>query len=184
MYRVTTVFSGTLITGGGINRLYFADTGGLTAQNAVTAAGNFWNAIRPQMSTSVTWTTQPIVDVMDPVSGNITSQIPVTGSSFSGTNGAAQIAKATQGLLQLRTGIFVGGREVRGRIFIPGCTTTSVSAGNADSVYTAALVTAGQAMIADANSTLGVWSKTHGTFVGVVTSSSPSKLAVLRSRRD
>jgi hypothetical protein len=193
LYRVTTRFVGVAVTGGGINRLYF-ESGGGTAQQALTAAGTFWNAVRPVMSDSVTWTTDPVVDTLNIITGNIEAQTTGTGSSFAGTTSAALQPLATQGILQIRTGQFVDGREVRGRIFIPGVTSTAVSGGAPTAAYKTALTTPGNTLIADGVSAFGIYHRPvydadhnlvrNGSFHLATVCTSPSIFAVLRSRRD
>jgi len=181
IYRVRTVFSG--VQGAPwLSTLYFAELGG-TAQQAATAAGAFWNAADALMQLSVSWTTEAAVFTLDETSGqpvSVANTTPVTGT---GALGDHILPITTQGLVRLRTGVFLNGREVRGRIFVPGYTEINSNGGPSATVLST-LNAAGAALIADANSIFAVWSRTNGVAQSVSAVETWNQWAVLRSRRD
>jgi len=205
MYRVTTLIGGAYVQGGGITQQYFDATGGTAAQ-AQTAVKNFWAQFASSVGSGTTFATNSAVETIDEVSGQITSVTSGTAGTTTGTGGTEVLPMATQGLLQLRTGVFSDGREIRGRIFIPAMLEGGSSAGVPTSSTQSAIAAAGAALIADANSVLVVYrrprvatvalgnpgqvgyrpAKTErdGEFAVVTSAPAATKWAILRGRRD
>ena len=185
MFRVRTTFVG--LTGAPyLSTMYFEDTGGLTAANAVAAVGAFWGAIDNSLPNTLSWTTEAEVATIDFSNGQQTGLTSTTPQTGTGSIAATLHSPATQGLVRWRTGAFLGGRELRGRTFIPGMSTsvTNAATGAPNSTFLSAVNTAAAALIADANSTLLVWSRTKSAKSTVTSGSMWSQFAVLRSRRD
>lgn len=182
MWRVRTVFSGPQ-GAPYLNTLYF-DTLGGTAGQAVAAVGAFWGAVDAHIANDLSWTTEPEVYQLDETTGQPVSVTQVTSATGTGAKTDELIARAAQGLIRLGTGIFVGGREIRGRIFVPGLTLDSVLNGALETTVIAAFDAAALALQTDANSAIVVWSRKNGRMEGVISSSTWSQYAVLRSRRD
>lgn len=182
MYRVRTVFTG--IQGSPwLSTMYFDSLGAGTAQQAVSAVGTFWGALDNFMGAGVAWATEADVADINSTTGqpeDVTSTTPSTGA---GSGGADLLPAATQGLIQWRTGVFANGREVRGRTFIPGLMETA-STGGPSGTFASAAPTAAAALIADANSTLIIWSRANSSFAPVTSGTLWTSFAVLRSRRD
>lgn len=198
MLRVTTTFSGAYIVGGGITRTYF-DTTASTAQDSADAMIAWWTAVRAAMSVTTTITVLGTVEEIDPANGEIQSLESVTGASVSGTSDGAALPPQTQGIVQLRTGDYVDGREVRGRIYIPSLTVSDWQNGNWVSSRRTTIEAANAALLGDADSQVVVWQRerladpdhlpdpvTHrdGSIWAVTAISLPAKTGVLRSRRD
>lgn len=181
MYRVRTTFDG--VQGSPyLSTFYFSSALG-SAQQAATAAGTFWNSVEPVMVSALNWTLERDVATIDAATGQTTAVTQVSANSGSGSAGAGPLPFSNQGLIRWRTGVFAGGREIRGRTFIPGPTETL-----SDEVPTAAYGTtinpAITALIGDANSTLVVWSRANGVEEDVTSGDLWNSWAVLRSRRD
>lgn len=182
MFRVRTVFSG--VQGAPwVNTAYFSEGGG-TAQQAATAVGAFWSSVDSLMEVSVSWTTLADVEELNAITGQVDgvqTTTPVTGGGVAATTG---LPVATQGLVRWRSGQYAGGREIRGRWFIPGLATTSNTDGIPSSTMLSTVNTAAATLIGDANSSLMVWSRKNGTEVPATSGSCWTQFAVLRSRRD
>lgn len=194
--RVTTEWSGT-----GQGQPYFSthhfegDTNA-EAQAAVTALATFWGTIDNIQNSTVVWTINEDVELVDEVTGTITAVTQVASSSGAGAAVTAVLPWATQALVRWRTGIFSDGREIRGRTFVPGMTTTQMNAGSLTIAAQTTLDNAADALIADVNSTLVIWQRPRaadpardidfrpGSFAAVVSSSVWIEFATLRSRRD
>jgi len=188
MFRVRTVFTGVPGTPW-LSTMYFNDTGG-TAQQAANAAGGYWGAIDALMGSQVDWATEADVSVINAVTGTlegVESTTPLTGLGALATE---LIGFATQALCRWRTGTVVNGRNLRGRTFIPGLTTTSADDGQLISGHRVAIAAAAAALIADANSELVIWHRPNpdtgslGLAAPVVTGTAWTEFAVMRSRRD
>ena len=183
MYRVRVQFTGPA-GAPWLATHFFGQLGG-TTQQAATAAGNFWGAVDAQMDSAVSWSTLPEVMIVNETSGEIesvTATTPVTGT---GAVSAVMLPRASQGLVRWSTGIFIGGRQIRGRTFIPGLTVnTTVTDGVLNFTTVSVIDAAAAALIADANSDLRIYSPANGTSASVIAGSTWAEYAQLRSRRD
>jgi hypothetical protein len=205
MYRVTTLFSGTYVAGGGIQQFHFIEGGG-TALQALAAAKAFWAACSGFLVAGTIGITQGTVETVDELTGQVTAVTAGTNGTTSFTGGSEAMAPQVQGLVQWRSGIFADGREIRGRTFLPAMMESLNTLGApAESLVTAVGVAAA-ALIADANSGLCVWRRPRverpqvgvpgdrwylpaqsarvGTHAVVSSGAMWSKWATLRSRRD
>lgn len=125
------------------------------------------------------------VDLIDPATDTITGSLSVTQRTFQGSGSADTLPPATQLLVRWRTGNYVGGREIRGRTFIPLLAeTSSDQQGRPIPAVTSGFDTRGAALIADPNSQHCVYSKKNGVWEITSGASTWSQFAVLRSRRD
>ena len=184
--RVRTVFVG--VTGSPwLSTLWFAGATASPTQAeadaAVAAAGAFWGAVDANMSNLVTWSTEPSVGVID-LSGVQTGAYTTTPQTGTGASAGSLLPFAVQGLIRTLTGSFVGGRQIRGRIFVPGLTELQTGAGVMDSATITAFNLAISNLIADVNSSLVVFSRVNNAVSTVIAGSTWNQLAVLRSRRD
>ena len=184
MLRVRTTFGG--VTGSPwLSTFYFTGNDTQTgANNAVLATGAFWGAVDSHMGLSVTWSTEPEVAQLT-AAGVLQALYQTTAATGTGTGGGDMLPIATQGLVKWRTGVFAGGREIRGRTFIPGLLEAVCSpTGAPTSALLTTVNTAAATLIADVNSSLAVWSKKNLQADPAVTGSTWNQFAVLRSRRD
>nr|CRY96823.1 hypothetical protein [uncultured prokaryote] len=180
MYRITTVFSG--LTGAPYyNQLVAVDNGTSTAQVYVDLVETFWTDCSNFISNAVSWAINADVDVFDDTTGAQTGIESTTGGAGAGLSADEPLPFATQGLLRLRTGTFVSGREIRGRIFIPGMTEVGNDSGKPTSGMIASLNGAGDTLESNG---FYVYSPTRNTSAEIVSTSLWNQYAVLRSRRD
>lgn len=184
LWRVRTLLTGPMITGGGQNDLYYAVTGG-TAAEAVTATGAFWQALAAGLDSDLSWATEPEVVQIDDATGDISLSTNTTPQSGIGSDVGESLPKSTMGLLRWRTGVYVGGKEIRGRTFVPGVLEANNTAtGTPDTTIINVMNNAASALVADAASTLVIYSPTKHTHAVVQSGSAWNQWAVLRSRRD
>lgn len=183
MLRVRTSFSG-IVGAPYLSTMYFMTGDTLTdAQNANAAVGTFWSAVDNNLMTGLAWSTLPAVDVLT-AAGVLTGQHGVTPVTGGGALSGILAPPATQGLVRWSTGVYVGGRQIRGRTFIPGINTTSISGGAPTGGLVTATNSAAAALIADANANLCIWSRKNATMAAVTAGGLWTSFAVLRSRRD
>lgn len=182
MYRVTTVFSGSLVNGGGIQQFYF-DQGSGTAAQAHAAAVLFWQAADDIVHSSVTYRIEGEVELVDNVTGAVESITSTDTYNGTGGNTGDPLPPQIQGLVRWRTGVYNNGREIRGRTFIPGMCEGNSTDGAPTSGTVTQLQTAAGAILAASGADLVVWSR-KGTFAPVAAGSPWNKWATLRSRRD
>ena len=183
MYRVRTVIAGAQ-GGAELSTMFFNVTGGLTAANANAAVGAFWLAAAGAMSSSYSATTEGEVAEIDIATGNVTGLVAVTPITHTGTSAAYRLPPATQGLIRWRTGTYVGGREIRGRTFIPGLTQDDNTSGVPSSGMLSGLQTAANNLISDPLTDFVVYSRKNRDAAPVISGTPWAEFAVLRSRRD
>jgi hypothetical protein len=184
MLRVTTIFTGVQGTPWYSNQYFLGSTQemAVAAQDAVF---EFWSDLAGLIPTAVTAAVQPEVDDVDPVTGNVTATYVVPQQDVDCVGGAA-LPWAVQGLIRLRTGDFVNGREVRGRIFVPAPTAETNSNGVPSASYVTTMQTAATTLLTNAEpgGNLCVYSRTNGQAFEVSQVSAWNQFAELRSRRD
>jgi len=182
--RVTTQWSGP--AGGPFyTTLHFDGVDQTAAEDAASAAVAFWNGMQAAITSTVSRQVLPEVKQIDPVSGDATAVYNTAGGDLTaGGATGAPLPWTTQGLIRLRTGQFVSGREVRGRIFVPGFTEDANDAGRPNSSARGVFNSAVSSLISDPDSILVVYSPSHGLFRVVNAGNAWTEWAVLRSRRD
>ena len=182
LYRVRTVFSG--VQGSPwLSTFYFLESAG-TAQQAATAAGTFWGAVDAGISTSVSWTTEADVATLSDTDGQITALTATTPQTGTGADSNAMLPIVVQGLVSWRTGVFIAGRELRGRTYIPGMTEAQSVAGIPESATRTFVDSAASTLIGSANADLVIYSPSHNDSQQVATGRMQTYWAELRSRRD
>lgn len=182
VYRVRVAAQGI---GGGrwVSNLHFLESAGSAAQ-AHAAVVAFYTALKVRMSSTVQMTVEGDVALIDTASGLITGVTAVPAVNLVGASGGSPAALATQGLIRFTTGAYIGGRQIRGRLFVWGITQADESNGGVNPAAVLAWEAAGNTLLSDANADLVVYSKKNGTQATAVAVSAWSSFAVLRSRRD
>lgn len=156
------------------------------ADTIVDAWIDFWDALSDLIANNFTVTMGGAVDRIDPVTGNIIEVGSATVRSVVGSSVGQFLPLASQGVLEFLTGVFVGGRQVRGKMFVPGI----VEDQNEEGVPTSGCITAFEDALNDVNGIDGmngawvVWSRANAQTQFVTSSFMWSKWGVLRSRRD
>ena len=184
--RVRTLFTG--VTGSPwLSTNYFVGATPAPTQAEANAAvvkvGAFWTAMRPLTSSLVSFATDANVAVME-LDGTLTGGFATTPVTGTGTSVADMLPIANQGLIRWLTNVFVGGRQVRGRTFVPGQTETSSGAGIPTATWLGTVAPLAVTLAATGPPSLVVWSETHASAQAVASSSVWTQWAVLRSRRD
>ena len=174
-----------LVGGPGLSTYHFdTGAGGYTAQDAADAVELFWDTWDSIVSTAMTFSGQDHVDLLDAGSGDIIGQTGVTTWSVPGLNSNEQLSPALQGLVQWRTGVFAGSRQIVGKTFIPGPTIDqSVNPGVPTPGYVSGGTTIAQTL-ADSNTGFCIYSRKNGIIPPVDTGVVWPQWAVLRGRRD
>lgn len=183
MLRVLTTFTG--VTGSPwTNATFWTGADNQTgADNAVAAVGAFWGAVDALMGTAVLWSTDPEVAQLT-TAGERTGGFVTTPQSGAGALSTDLLPIQTQALVRLLTGSFINGRQVRGKINVPGLTETANTLGLLASASRTTIQTAADTLIATASPAFSIWSRKNATAVAVDTASVSQTWAVRRSRRD
>ena len=110
MYRVTTEFTG-LPGMPGYNTIY-GDSAISSADDFITLVGEFWGTYAANhLNDACTSVTFGVCQTVDPTTGNTTGTAG-SGSDITHTGSAHgdAIPFSSQGLVQIHTGVYVGGR--------------------------------------------------------------------------
>lgn len=181
LYKVRTLWTGG--NGGNlVSTMFFEESGGTAAQ-ANAAVGAFWNALKSSIVDDLTFATDSSVYLIDEATGQPTGLNAVTPVTAACTQSGDPLPFMSQAVCQWRTGVFIAGREIRGRTFIPGMSETNSTNGRPVAGLVTAVNAAAAALIADANSIFGVYSLQNFNFQEAVLGSCWSEFGVLRSRR-
>jgi hypothetical protein len=168
-----------------VSTQYFTGSTDSEAASAASAVGAFFTSIKQKWPTTMSFMVEPFCDVINDATGELVAIANIGGGvSGTGTSAGVPLPWATQGLLRLSTGTVVGGRLLRGRIFVPGTTEIDSDVGVPTATYTGALTTAYAALVTALPGKLRIWSRTNGTSALVSSASPWNQFAVLRSRRD
>lgn len=186
MLRVRTTITG--VTGSPwLSTSYFLGAADAPTQGEATAAsgkvGTFWGSVDNVMNDDIDWATEPDVAVVEET-GEQTGSFVTTPSVGSGLASDSILPFATQALVRLFTGAFIGGRQLRGRLFIPGLTEAGSTDGVLSPGTSTTILNAANALASPTAPRLAVWSRVNATAVAVGTASVWAQFAVLRSRRD
>lgn len=186
MLRVSTTWSGTFQGLPYFSTHYFGGSSELEATAARAAVTTFWQGVDDRVINNLTWTISGEVEVVDPATGQTIGVFGGASVTGSGADTGDAMSPALQGLVRWRTGDFVGGREIRGRTFLPGPSENSSTEGVPIATYITGMETAAQNLIAGSSTAGGlvVYSPTKNQAAEVSSSSVWSQWAVMRSRRD
>jgi hypothetical protein len=180
--RVRTVFTGVAGTPWYSN-IYF-DADAAVGPDYIPFVADFWNAMDPYIMAVVQWAVEPEVAIVDDNTGEIVDVGTGAGVTGAGAATGEALPWACQGLINWHTGEYIGGRQLRGKTYVPGISQVA----NDNGVLLAGAVTtflaAAAELISDGNGALRVFSPTHLTSEPVIRATVPRKIAVLRSRRD
>lgn len=184
MIRVRTTFTGRPGSPGYSNLYFGGDTAG-EAQAAVTEVLDFWDGVSAYMTSGTTIVVGGDVDLVDPATGQTTGVFSV-GDESTASSGAGAEAPALQGLVRWRTGDYVNGREIRGRLFVPWLSSEAYNSGVPSAAFLTQLFASADNLRVDASTAGGlmVYSQTHGQASLVTSVSTWNQFAVMRSRRD
>lgn len=182
--RVQVTWSGGAAAGGGLSTFYFNSTVGTAAQQ-VAAVNAFLTATDDRRTTALGWTILGDVATLNVGTGDLEAMTATTSTTGTGTAAGDALPPIAQGLLRLLTSQIVGGRLLRGRLFLPGAVEgDNASTGGTSATFKSDYDAAAATLIAAANAEWSVWSQTHGVLANVDSANTWSKFASLRSRRD
>lgn len=184
LIRIRTGFTGVPGTPW-LSNFYF-DEDLANAQVCADTAASFWEQAQLAMSSLIDWAQDGVATVLDPATGEPTDVASYTPNTGDGQGSGDMLPASTQLLITWRTGVFAGGRELRGKTFVPGLvSSTNDNDGTIDEgVVTQFAGYADDLLTTPGNAQIVVWSRKNGTTPQVTGSRITNEWAVLRSRRD
>lgn len=197
--RVQTVFTGVAGTPWYSN-IYWNGEDDRDVQSIYSVTRAFWAGVRGIITNAVTITVDPQILSYDVESGEAVGADTAEPAAITGGGSATALPYANQALVQASTSAYKYGRNVQGRIYVPGLLQTS--AGSILSTAAQGTVTAAAQILLDGPTTdtarWTIYSRPKPFQIGgslpldgrpgfesqVTGINVPTKLAVLRSRRD
>jgi len=187
-YRIRTEITGAA-GAPWVNTTHWDDSLGMRVEDAVNNIWSFWDAIAGLMHSDLVIQVDPTVTLQNDDGGQPTGTTTVVTDPIGGTNTSHMLPTQTQALIHFGTGYYNQGREVTGKLYVPGlCESANTPNG--------LLETGDQGTIQDAIdavwnggsglSTPGmlIYSRKIQAAFPVTGAVVRSKWAVLRSRRD
>ena len=172
---------------------YWDSTGaavGALATEAMARVRAAWAALANAIPSSSTLSFDPLLDEIEESNGNIVGQVAGTlPAAVTFTNANDPLPYQTQALVRLDTGVYIGGRRLKGRIFIPGASEDRNTAGAPIAAYLTQLnsfaTALGTTVVTPMNQR--VWHRPVNGFGGlsqpVISRTVSGQWAVLKSRR-
>ena len=144
----------------------------------------FWDACASQMDSEVSWVIEPTYTVIETDTGLITDIGDWAGDSGVGLVAGEALPWACQAIINWRTNLYIAGRELRGKTFVPALQQNANNNGVLVSTAQTDIQGAADGLISDSNGAFCIYSRTHLTESIVESAGVPLKIGVLRSRRD
>ena len=181
--RVRTVTVG-LPGGPYLSTHYFRDVASTTPNDLITLVHDFWTDLRLVIATPATMQVQPILQVIDEATGDAIDERVGTEQQVTGAGGSTPNWTAKQGVMTLRTGKFINGRPVIGKVYVPGPTDGN-GVQTPNSAYNGTLAVALSELQTNSSGPgpWVVWSRKNGIAHPVRGGGASPQWGVLRSRR-
>jgi hypothetical protein len=180
--RLQVVTSGFL-GGPAYNNFYSNGAGNTASTDLVEAVSNLFEAFKSQLANDTQVACDGSVETFDPTTGQTQAVQSYTGFTKAGTWGTAEIVRGACVVLQWRTNVYLGGREVRGRSFISGLGAIEDNVGNVSSTALAVFESAADTYASEFTQA-AVWSPTNGQGVNILTGTVRPSFGLMRTRRD
>lgn len=185
VWRVTTELSG--VQGAPYYSTFHFDplAPGTSPSACLVATQAFWTGLDAFLAPTLIATTNREVAVIDVDTDTQVGMELATGSNTHTFHGSGErLPWATQGLVRWRTSTFVGGRELRGRTFIPAFAETANAGGTVEPTVTSAVDLVAADLVTDPDALFVVYSPTHHVIAPPIFGSMWNQWAELRTRRD
>lgn len=183
MWKVTQVATG--VAGAPYYFVGYFDQAAGTAQQAADAWRAFLGTTAGNHQTPYAFQPITVVDLVDPVDGDLLGTANVSVGSLQFTSTTFSLPASNQVVVGWRTGVYINGREVRGRTNIARI---PVSGADAQGAVNPTLATTIQGrittLLSNATADFVLWSKKNGTWETVTSGYTAANFGVLRSRRD
>jgi len=164
--------------------MHFDHTLGSSTQDSVDTVKAFWDALKAKMTNLLVIHIDPVVTQLDPVTLEPIGLDTVTGYTINCSGSTDALPFQTQGCILWNTGVWIGGRQVRGKTYIPGITEAeNDQPGVPGAGMLSAMATAAAAVVTPVDGVPVVASRTHGGAIPISAAQVSLKWALLRSRR-
>lgn len=179
--RVRTVFTG--VAGSPYyHSMYWPAS--KSTEDCVTDTAAWADLMAGVMSDQVDYLTDGLVVNLDSATGEAIGAVAVDGIAGDGNVAGELLPPANQILIRLATGVYVGGRQIRGRCFVPAITVDTDVDGAVNPGVVSGLSDDVATYLGGLEDAPLVWSRKTGAAPPVAAGSVWGQFAVLRSRRD
>ena len=150
----------------------------------VEHTAELWEILDNRIVNEVAWEVSGVVEFIDDTNGQVLAAGVVDAIVGAGEASGEMLPASTQVLIKWRTGFYAGGREVRGRTFVPALDAFMNDEGSVEAVARGDLSDELSTWLGGLTATPLIWSRANGTSASVVAAEVWEQFAVLRSRRD
>jgi hypothetical protein len=127
----------------------------------------------------------PEVRIIDSADGETQSVSTITTNTATFTGTGDPLPPFVQGVIRLQTGVFLSGRRLKGKIYIPGMLeSNNTAAGLPSAGFVSGLETTWNTFLSTVGSDYVIYSPTHRAFGSVTGGAVGGEWSILRSRRD
>nr|CRY97439.1 hypothetical protein [uncultured prokaryote] len=184
MLRVRSVMTG-LAGSPFYSNLYFAGELDTEAETAADGVHDIWDGVHESIKAGLTIEVDPFVAIVDQVTGEVTGGHLVDPPDPVVCIAAADVLPMmTQLQVNLNTATYIGGRNVKGRCYIPALTEAVNDTNGRPSIGIRGGVEDLFDGVIAGGAQLVVWSRKNGTQAYVSSNTCSTQWASLRSRRD
>lgn len=179
LHRIRTNWSG--IAGSPFVTTMMFDASVATPQEQADDVLAFWDGLQSHIQQDLSYTIDTVIDVVDPVTGNTTGVESVTSTLNAGLSASDPLPLGTQAYGITNTGVWQGSRQMRGRVYVPGCTETDSVQGGIESTFVDAILNGITGLSVGAG--LCVYSPTYSVWHPIISTSRPTGWARLTTRK-
>lgn len=184
LYEIQTVWSG--VEGAPFyTTLRGLSSGTTTPQEMADAWETFLEGLQAVTDNALVAVVNDEVRVIESTTGETQSVSTISGATVAMAHTGDPLPPLCQMLLRWSTGVFTGGRRIRGRTFIPGgMEAYNTAAGKVDAGLASGLQTNAEAFITACSGDFVIYSPTHRAYASVQEAQLSTDWSFLRSRRD
>lgn len=180
--RVRVVWTG--VAGSPAYTNLYSLSGAVTPGAAVTYTDNLMNVLKGWVNTSVTITTEGDVAQVDSATDQIVGVSTVSPMTRTGSGTGSAFPPANQILVRWLTGSFAGGRQIRGRMYIPYLTTGAATGSGVNPAAITSINGGVSSYLTAMGPAAVVYSRKNHSSPAISSFSVWNQFGVMRSRRD
>lgn len=164
---------------------YFNGAGDATHASAcVSALWTLYGSLATYIDDNLVESISGDAEKIDVMTGQIIGMVPVTGAVNGGSATGDALPTLVQGLARFGTGVYVNGRALRGRMFLPGMMEANNTVDGRPAAGMTGTMNTHFATYIASSANPCVYSKTHKVFADITSATLSSKWAFLKTRRD
>jgi hypothetical protein len=182
--RIRTLFTG--VAGSPAYSNLFFDASTVDAGTYQTAVLEAWDSNSSVFQSALTITMVNPIPIINVATGQVVDVAVGDGGDTQGTDSNDALPPTNCALVRMHTGIFVAGREIRGRCFVPYFTEANSTGGKPTSAFVAGWNTVFNNLqgTSGANGAMVVYSRAHARAEYITSFDTWTQWGSVRSRRD